>query len=391
MDPLSLIAFLPPSPPLHAEIEEEEYENSMMDERVWSRLPEEVLERILAAMPVPSILRLRSVCKAWNSLLASKKFTDFWLQHFKSRTPCYLMPAFLIRDTLTLLMPEFSWGEAQNLRNLTPSAAELVASDGGLLLFRFGSLRMPQVYVVCNPMTGKWKCLPRIVQTTGRHSFIGIGTDSASNTYKVVISGNQSDASDLTTKVYGSSTDSWMGCDSALPHGSHQSGVVCNGNLYLVGKDPAKVVAFDFQLGVWTEIQPPIPDRIIRPYLFERHGQLMIVGGVDNIWTRTRLPNPESIGLWKLDQALKAWVEVERLPKLLCEEFRKWINFDSFRCIGQHDILYLTCTNHGRDVMAYDISNRTWKWLPESPRLVDYHGRPRWRPLPFEPSPFASL
>ncbi|KAJ7558837.1 hypothetical protein O6H91_04G058200 [Diphasiastrum complanatum] len=122
-------------------------------------------------------------------------------------------------------------------------------------------------------------------------------TNCASNTYEVVISGNQSDASDhlTTTNVYGSSTDSWMVSDSALPRVSHRIGVVCNGNLYLVGSHPAEVVAFDFQLGVWTEIQPRIPDRIIRPHLFERHGQLMIVGGVGK-WTRTPLPNPESVG-----------------------------------------------------------------------------------------------
>lgn len=37
-------------------------------------LPPEILERVLAPLPVPVLCRLRSVCKAWNELICKPSF-----------------------------------------------------------------------------------------------------------------------------------------------------------------------------------------------------------------------------------------------------------------------------------------------------------------------------
>lgn len=46
----------------------EKIEEERMECSLWSALPTELLERVLAFLPFPFLFRLRSVCKRWNAL-----------------------------------------------------------------------------------------------------------------------------------------------------------------------------------------------------------------------------------------------------------------------------------------------------------------------------------
>jgi len=45
-----------------------------MDPRVWRRLPQPLVDRVLACLPTPSFLRLRAACRRFYSLLYSSPF-----------------------------------------------------------------------------------------------------------------------------------------------------------------------------------------------------------------------------------------------------------------------------------------------------------------------------
>lgn len=45
-----------------------------MDERLWCDLREELVDRVLARLPVDSFFRLRVVCKRWNAIMFSPGF-----------------------------------------------------------------------------------------------------------------------------------------------------------------------------------------------------------------------------------------------------------------------------------------------------------------------------
>lgn len=45
-----------------------------MDPRVWRRLPQPLVDRVLACLPTPSFLRLRAACRRFYSLLFSSPF-----------------------------------------------------------------------------------------------------------------------------------------------------------------------------------------------------------------------------------------------------------------------------------------------------------------------------
>jgi hypothetical protein len=51
-----------------------------MNSRIWSKLPQRLLDRIIAFLPPPAFFRARSVCKRFYSLLFSNTFLQLYLQ-----------------------------------------------------------------------------------------------------------------------------------------------------------------------------------------------------------------------------------------------------------------------------------------------------------------------
>ncbi|KAK9937232.1 hypothetical protein M0R45_014035 [Rubus argutus] len=51
-----------------------------MDPRIWSRLPRQLLDRVIAFLPPPAFFRARCVCKRWYGLLFTNAFLELYLQ-----------------------------------------------------------------------------------------------------------------------------------------------------------------------------------------------------------------------------------------------------------------------------------------------------------------------
>jgi len=49
-------------------------QSNQMDPKIWSRLPEDVLEHLLSFLPLKTFLKLRSTCKHFKTLLFSPPF-----------------------------------------------------------------------------------------------------------------------------------------------------------------------------------------------------------------------------------------------------------------------------------------------------------------------------
>lgn len=49
---------------------------SVLDAKIWNKLPEELLERVLLYVPLQSLGRFRCVCKKWNKYVLEDTFTD---------------------------------------------------------------------------------------------------------------------------------------------------------------------------------------------------------------------------------------------------------------------------------------------------------------------------
>lgn len=361
MDPLSLIAAQShirwECSPSQEDDRPEDPPTLFMDSEIWHKLGPELLERVLAFVPVPSLMRLRTVCKDWKSVISSTAFTASQSHHFKSRHPCYLTNVVPMRDRIISvfynpvlkmwhehLVPDLIWQHCFTGDSLPP---RLVASDGGLLLLGGGATPMHSVYayyLVCHPMTGEFRTVPPH-PSLHVHAFVRIVTEPCTKNFKVVMALNMHEPHDLTVKIFDSKCNDWVASSSSSsattvnssPSMLHllksvdprQCGVICKGALHLIaGHQYGVIVALDLRTGVWSEVTN-IPDAILKPHLVERHGELAVVGGLDNMFTLARWPNPQSIGIWRVNPPGR---EVVRLPKLLCRELQKWINLAEFRC-----------------------------------------------------------
>lgn len=47
-----------------------------MDSGVWEALSNDLVEKVIALLPLPSLFKARAVCKHWNSFIFSTKFHD---------------------------------------------------------------------------------------------------------------------------------------------------------------------------------------------------------------------------------------------------------------------------------------------------------------------------
>ena len=116
-----------------------------MDGRIWSDLPECLLERIIARLPVITICKLRCVCKKWNSLPFSPSFPE--LSSTSLERPYLVFPSINYNAcpaTLSTLCPTLSQcydlplnrqHPELNLHVWLPGQKSLMGADAGLLCF----------------------------------------------------------------------------------------------------------------------------------------------------------------------------------------------------------------------------------------------------------------
>ncbi|KAJ7555825.1 hypothetical protein O6H91_05G056400 [Diphasiastrum complanatum] len=315
-----------------------------MDPGIWSNLPEELMDRVLAALPLLAFLQLRSVCKQWCSLIHSSHFCQLRQHSGVSHKPCFLFHV-SVGSTGHLLIYDPAlgkWGK-QTLSFLPPGiSASLVSVSGGLLCFK-ASKSDSACYLVCNPITKAYKELPpplRYRSTFRSPSLQIMLVDEASNSHKIILAG-YSTGRDSATEVYDSLTNSWrlvgdlpLKDDSKVTSIHPYSGQpICNGNIYCRSHLPPGVVSYSLEEESWTDLRVPICQSILSPYLVEYNGSILMVGGVRR-QGRKEL-NPESFCIWELSMKDLQWIELARMPDSTCKLFLQKNIFAKFRATGQ--------------------------------------------------------
>ena len=348
---------------------------------LWSSLPTELLERVLAYLPFPNLFRLRSVCRRWNSLPHCAYFRQIRAAAPNQWGAC--LPVLFCKDA-TIDMEDEGWNAdlwsafdtaSSRWLRLPPLTCldarhpkYLVVGSGGLLCI--GDFDSTENLVVCNPVTRSFRELPPTLGEWAEPDLTAMAIDKHTGGYRLVLSGNRSfDSNELgyrTTEVYNSATKSWSiaGNIPANLELHSQEGALCNNALYCLARDPRQGVwntltSFDLAAGKWAIVSQNIPHGSRTPHVIASHDRILVVAERCDPDA-----NCDCVILFELDLVPKKWREVSRLPNELYLAIGKRV----IACTVDGDFICVTGCSSSRWYSAmYASSHNKWQHVPPFP------------------------
>lgn len=348
-------------------------DGSSLNPEIWSRVPPELLERIIARLPVTSVLRFRAVCRRWNQLPFDKQFPKL-PPHQIGACPPFLSP----QSHILYIEGSGKWRSIPF--HFFPSQHVILeASGGGLLLFSKSnkSSRLVESFYVCNPVTKEWRELAGFgVRTI---SVACIDVDQTTLDFNVVVAGwaERSDrymGRSPLIEMFDSRANGWAGKAGLWDDDFFQLRglVLVRGTLYLAINSRnfanLKVVALDVKEEEPTEVIGGFGDRSKFHCFGQYRGNLTIVVQrrglrVIEIWQLEKKPNKDDHDWFVLDR--------------LCEEN---LNAFSTAAVAGGFVFF---NYYDEPIALYDLRDQSWRWVDFPP------GRKYWlgmRPLAFQPS-----
>ncbi|KAM1088839.1 hypothetical protein ACFX13_016964 [Malus domestica] len=335
-----------------------------MDARIWSKLPEELLDLVLSFLPLKNFLILRSTCKRIKSLLFSPSFVFKHSSAFLllSHPQCFRHFPLYDSDTTTWRKLPLSLSAPLPCAAGAAAQASLLCASNGLLCFS-----LPNSFLVFNILTKSSRVIKFPDCPSGFELFSLISTPAGYNLFMA-----SSRSSSKSTFVYHSKARSWQKFDfteTILSDNCHQKGVYFKGCLYFVTPEPFSIVCFEFESGKWERPIPELPTELVFARLVSGGGEkkLYLIGGVG------RNGIARSLQVWELEfgGGMK-WVEVESLPDRMCKKLMSvcFHNYEHLYCFWHQGLICVCCYNWP-EILYFKISRRTWHWIPKCPSLPD--------------------
>ncbi|KAK8503642.1 hypothetical protein V6N11_030730 [Hibiscus sabdariffa] len=234
-------------------------------------MPVEVILKILKRLPVKSLVRCRSVCKTWNSLICDPSFISTHLQaSLSNNTPFLLLGCKkLSRHNFSLHYDNDGFEEFKQLQfppfgYMTDSP--LVGSCNGLICVQLVPYDGHR-YVLWNPSIQNYISLPRVRVSEIAYINVGFGFDSTTNDYKLLLVGFDMDDKWIQPYLFSLNGNSWkrvtavypdydFGPETSLPFGS--------GAVHWLGQQERRdgefghaVLGFDLSAEKFFEINMP--------------------------------------------------------------------------------------------------------------------------------------
>jgi hypothetical protein len=357
-----------------------------MDTRIWSKLPQTLIDRVLAFLPPPAFFRARCVCKRWYGLLFSNNFLELYIQisprrhwflFFKHKS----LKSYIYRNnnstsdsggkTMTANICEGYLFDPYDIAwyrisfSLVPSGFSPAAASGGLICWVSDEAGAKSI-ILCNPLSGSLSQLP---PTLRPRLFPSIGLKVGPSSIDVAVAGDDLISpyavKNLSTESFhidvGGFYSLW-GTTSSLPRlCSLESGqMVCvDDRFYCMNYNPFSVLAYEIAANSWCKIQAPMRRFLRSPRLVESMGKLILVAAVE----KSKLNVPKSLRLWRLQPCGTTWIEIERMPQQLYLQFAELGGGHGFDCVGHGEFIAIIIRGSIK-VLLFDILRKMWQWIP---------------------------
>ncbi|XP_019174327.1 PREDICTED: F-box protein At5g49610 [Ipomoea nil] len=268
-----------------------------MNPNVNGFFPEEVVLRILARLPVKSLLRTKCVCKLWHKLICEKYFTRIYNQvSVKNPMVLFEVNESCSESKSSLICVDNLRGVSEISLDFIKDRVKVRASCNGLLCC--SSIPDKGVYYVCNPMTREYKLLPRSRERhmsrfypDGEAMLVGLACNLLTQQYNVVLAGNHRAFAHRAERtficlIYDSVSGRWKKFvsvqDYQFTHMNKNQVVFVNEALHWLTETTPCLLVLELKKGngMWKKIQ--LPNEVScgagkRIYLLELDGCLSLI------------------------------------------------------------------------------------------------------------------
>ncbi|XP_057817635.2 F-box only protein 13 [Cryptomeria japonica] len=387
------------------------HENYMsMDKLSWGEFHEDLLERVLARLPVSKLFSFRSVCKRWNSILDSPSFLDA-SSEVPFRAPWFYMVDSKFEQGMVYDTEVYKWHHIKVPHVLSKNVSKPIASAGGLICFESAYGK----FIVCNPLTGQCRKLPNLHFTETIHAVTMVAYKKS---YKVIVIYGIFPT--FVTKVYDSSTCRWSepsicwnmkekcGTSCLKQNMSNDDGIMYflnkGGNIVAsdVQRSPSKeyssiltsangeeeivyffnrggnVVACNTHKGLWYEL-PPLSHPTLEYSLdiVNCGGRMLVVVLLDFLESST-------VRIWEFDEANSEWKQALAMPVSMSH---RYFGMKADLNCTAYDNLMMICISSCEFscLVLCNIIENSWLELPLCSLTGDCDIKKFVSAFPFEP------
>lgn len=336
-------------------------------------LPLDILMRIFGFLPIPSVCRLRAVCKQWNALIDSPEFGTLCALAPRQRFYVLLTPGKNRNSdagwcVLDLMDERFynldSTYLVDHTKRENPSGTfnyslDTVDAAGGLFLVLYRTSNLKALYV-CHPVTKTLKRLPPIVDMDLNLPMLTV--DYSAKAYKVVFFGER-------MHMYDSEVEKWILLASPPDNTDPVCAAVCNNTIYTVFGNGSCYVLLTYSLldDVWSNKGIELSQSLSFVQLVVCSGEVYIVAGSRmRCYCGLETCLKSGITISKVLPSPKVPVRVARMPEtwhsLLYPTISTWNNCEgmpSFLAVASEGAIVFTSSS-GRSVV-YDLSRASWR------------------------------
>ncbi|MFS7916372.1 putative F-box domain, galactose oxidase/kelch, beta-propeller, F-box associated interaction [Helianthus anomalus] len=250
---------------------------------------EDLVEQILLRSEVKDVIRFKSVCKSWHSLITSPRFVNRHLKHSSNKD----------RNDSKIGHRRITFEDDDHRpRNLVGSSNGLVCVTSGYLQFS-----------VVNPLTGEVTRLrrpPYMGYWLCCGCGFGFGYDSSTDDYKVIVKGKNQTC----VRVMSLKSNVWRVIEEVKYEFISKTGILSNGALHWIVEDEhgkKLIISFDLSKEEFKEI--PQPDDV--RYECSSSSYLGIVKECLCIFRRSNCCLLDNLWIMKSYNVKESW---ERLP-----------------------------------------------------------------------------
>lgn len=374
-------------------------------------LPVEIIERVLSFLSVPELCRLRSVCKAWNELLAKPSFHDLYEQNGKNDAFLFLTRDLdcdgwsvvdpIFRRTVSFLdLQSHRWhsidaGESLGILE-EDFETQLSAMDDGLIC-ELSTLRGSDddlALTISDPVAKTRITLPAPPEIFCLGTYLPIilpAADTPARSYKVFLVNNPREYNREGTltltrvHVYEPTSNKWRGLRNPPKEFEESiagSAVVLAQVLYIVFRDIVRrqfvLLSYDLQNDTWTELRRmSFPRKLRHPQLVARENRLFMNAWSDGLISEqdsnANLSLFEVFEILVVDNASRTVVQfpIAQLHQLFGEQDCEFDIAYGVPCVDSSGLctsVVLMSSLSGK-LIAYDLKCGSVSVLPANPLI----------------------